>query len=124
MHQARDTKLCGSIGGSADEMLQQLFGAANAFTAGAPQHDDMTVVVARGLCIASFFIPQHSQTFQTYLHRDSNNLHALHPPSLSRDSNLNSAVPLPAGRHLINAGLPPASAGGSLKIDFHRIQPR
>jgi len=28
-------------------MMQELFHAADAFTAGAPQHDDMTIVVAR-----------------------------------------------------------------------------
>jgi serine phosphatase RsbU (regulator of sigma subunit)/dihydrofolate reductase len=34
-------------GGSAQEILQRLFRAADAFTAGAPQHDDMTLVVLR-----------------------------------------------------------------------------
>jgi len=34
-------------GGSAEEILQRLFRAADAFTADAPQHDDMTLVVLR-----------------------------------------------------------------------------
>ena len=32
---------------SAAELMQRLFRAADAFAAGAPQHDDMTVVVLR-----------------------------------------------------------------------------
>jgi len=32
---------------NAAELLQSLFGAADAFAAGAPQHDDMTLVVLR-----------------------------------------------------------------------------
>lgn len=36
-----------SVGRRPSEIVQELFHAADAFTAGAPQHDDMTVVVAR-----------------------------------------------------------------------------
>jgi serine phosphatase RsbU (regulator of sigma subunit) len=36
-----------SIGSGPEEMIQELFRAADAFAAGAPQHDDMTIVVAR-----------------------------------------------------------------------------
>jgi serine phosphatase RsbU (regulator of sigma subunit) len=32
---------------NAAELLQRLLGAADAFAAGAPQHDDMTLVVLR-----------------------------------------------------------------------------
>jgi len=32
---------------NAEELLQRLFRAADAFAAGAPQHDDMTIVVLR-----------------------------------------------------------------------------
>jgi len=38
-----------SVSKSSAEIVQELFRQADAFTAGAPQHDDMTVVVARVL---------------------------------------------------------------------------
>ena len=47
---AKPSRFCEGVGAKGRaEIAQQLFDGADAFTAGAPQHDDMTVVIARVL---------------------------------------------------------------------------